>query len=66
MVLTFPLMVASRRSPRGSAVSPVTASPATLPPLSRMLLYVMVLLLFVANTINVAADLGAMGDATSF
>lgn len=64
MLLTFPLMVAiqdisarvGRVTGRGIAGNVCRFYPA-------WLLNIIVLLLFVANTINIAADLAAMGDA---
>jgi NRAMP (natural resistance-associated macrophage protein)-like metal ion transporter len=65
MLLTFPLMVAiqeisarvGRVTGRGIAGNVCRHYPTTL-------LNVVVALLFIANTINIAADLGAMADAT--
>ncbi|MET0723194.1 MAG: divalent metal cation transporter [Tardiphaga sp.] len=65
MLLTFPLMVAiqeisgrvGRVTGRGIAGNVCRHYPASL-------LNIIVALLFVANTINIAADLGAMADAT--
>ena len=64
MLLTFPLMVAiqdisarvGRVTGRGIAGNVCRFYPA-------WLLNIIVLLLFIANTINIAADLAAMGDA---
>ena len=64
MLLSFPLMVAIRKFPRGSAASPGTAYRAMFAGLSPWLLNVVVALLFIANTVNIAADLAAMADAT--
>ena len=64
MVLTYPLMVAvqeisariGRTTGRGLSGNIVESFPATL-------IYLLVGLLFLANTINIGADLGAMGEA---
>ncbi len=61
MLLTFPLMVAIQEISRGSAASPGTASPGNVcRHYPAWLLIVVVALLFIANTINIAADL--VGD----
>jgi NRAMP (natural resistance-associated macrophage protein)-like metal ion transporter len=65
MLLTYPLMVAiqeisgriGRVTGRGIAGNVCRNFPAPV-------IWTLILLLFVANTINVAADLGAMADAT--
>src|SRR5947199_7695649 len=65
MLLTFPLMAAiqeisariGRVTGHGIAGNVCRHYPAPL-------LHMMVTLLFIANTINIAADLGAMADAT--
>src|SRR6187397_1623049 len=65
MLLTFPLMAAiqeisarvGRVTGHGIAGNVCRHYPASL-------LNIMVALLFIANTINIAADLGAMADAT--
>jgi NRAMP (natural resistance-associated macrophage protein)-like metal ion transporter len=64
MVLTYPLMVAvqeisariGRTTGRGISGNIVNRFPAAL-------IYLLVGLLFLANTINIGADLGAMGEA---
>ena len=64
MVFTYPLMVAvqevsariGRTTGKGIAGNVIRRYPATI-------VYSLVTLLFVANTINIGADLGAMGDA---
>ena len=65
VIITWPLMVAvqsvsariGRVTGRGLAANMARAFP-------RPVVYVLVLLLFVANTINLGADLAAMGEAT--
>src|SRR4051794_35225073 len=65
MLLTFPLMVAIQEiSGRVGAVTGRGISGNIGRHYSVVLLNVIVALLFIANTINIAADLGAMADAT--
>jgi len=65
MLLTFPLMAAIQEiSARVGRVTRPRHIRQRLPTLSRWLLSVVVALLFIANTVNIAADLGAMADAT--
>src|SRR4051794_18341210 len=65
MLLTFPLMVAIQEiSGRVGAVTGRGISGNVCRHYSVVLLNVIVALLFIANTINIAADLGAMADAT--
>jgi NRAMP (natural resistance-associated macrophage protein)-like metal ion transporter len=65
MLLTFPLMVAIQEiSARVGRVTGRGIAGNVCRHYSTTLLNVVVALLFVANTINIAADLGAMADAT--
>jgi NRAMP (natural resistance-associated macrophage protein)-like metal ion transporter len=65
MLLTFPLMVAIQEiSARVGRVTGLGIAGNVCRHYSATLLNVVVALLFVANTINIAADLGAMADAT--
>ena len=65
MLLTFPLMVAIQEiSARVGRVTGHGISGNVCRHYSSWLLNVVVALLFIANTINIAADLGAMADAT--
>ena len=65
MLLTFPLMAAIQEiSARVGRVTGHGISGNVCRHYSSWLLYVVVTLLFVANTINIAADLAAMADAT--
>ncbi len=65
MLLTFPLMVAIQEiSARVGRVTGHGISGNICRHYSMLLLNVVVALLFIANTINIAADLGAMADAT--
>jgi NRAMP (natural resistance-associated macrophage protein)-like metal ion transporter len=65
MLLTFPLMVAILEiSARVGRVTGRGIAGNICLHYSALLLNVVVALLFIANTINVAADLGAMADAT--
>src|SRR5436309_11928726 len=65
MLLTFPLMVAIQEiSARVGRVTGHGIAGNVCRHYSAPLLNIMVALLFVANTINIAADLGAMADAT--
>jgi len=65
MLLTFPLMVAIQEiSARVGRVSGHGISGNVCRHYPAWLLNIVVTLLFVANTINIAADLGAMADAT--
>ena len=65
MMLTFPLMVAIQEiSARVGRVTGHGISGNACRHYSSWLLHVMVTLLFVANTINIGADLGAMADAS--
>jgi NRAMP (natural resistance-associated macrophage protein)-like metal ion transporter len=65
MLLTFPLMVAIQEiSGRVGRVTGRGIAGNVCRHYSGKLLGVIVVLLFVANTINIAADLGAMADAT--
>jgi len=65
MMLTFPLMVAIQEiSARVGRVTGHGISGNVCRYYSPWLLNVVVALLFIANTINIAADLGAMADAT--
>jgi NRAMP (natural resistance-associated macrophage protein)-like metal ion transporter len=65
MLLTFPLMVAIQEiSARVGRVTGRGIAGNVCRHYSTMLLNVVVALLFIANTINIAADLGAMADAT--
>jgi NRAMP (natural resistance-associated macrophage protein)-like metal ion transporter len=65
MLLTFPLMVAIQEiSARVGRVTGRGISGNICRHYSMLLLNVVVALLFIANTINIAADLGAMADAT--
>src|SRR5260221_3036526 len=64
MLLTFPLMAAIQEiSARVGRVTGHGISGNVCRHYSSWLLNVVVLLLFIANTINIAADLGAMADA---
>jgi NRAMP (natural resistance-associated macrophage protein)-like metal ion transporter len=66
MLLTFPLMVAIQEiSARVGRVTGQGISGNVRRHYSLWLLNVVVALLFIANTINIAADLGAMADATA-
>ena len=66
MLLTFPLMVAIQEiSARVGRVTGHGISGNVCRHYSAWLLNVVVALLFIANTINIAADLGAMADATT-
>jgi NRAMP (natural resistance-associated macrophage protein)-like metal ion transporter len=65
MLLTFPLMVAIQEiSARVGRVTGRGIAGNICLHYSALLLNVVVALLFIANTINIAADLGAMADAT--
>ncbi|MDB5513842.1 MAG: putative manganese transp, partial [Tardiphaga sp.] len=65
MLLTFPLMVAIQEiSARVGRVTGRGIAGNVCRHYSTTLLNVVVALLFIANTINIAADLGAMADAT--
>ena len=65
MLLTFPLMVAIQEiSARVGRVTGHGISGNVCRHYSAWLLNVVVALLFIANTINIAADLAAMADAT--
>lgn len=65
LLLTFPLMVAIQEiSARVGRVTGHGISGNVCRHYPGWLLYVVVALLFVANTINIGADLGAMADAT--
>ena len=65
MLLTFPLMVAIQEiSARVGRVTGHGISGNVCRHYSSWLLNVVVALLFIANTINIAADLAAMADAT--
>src|ERR1041385_6613426 len=65
MLLTFPLMAAIQEiSARVGRVTGHGISGNVCRHYSSGLLHVVVTLLFIANTINIAADLGAMADAT--
>src|SRR3954454_115810 len=65
MLLTFPLMVAIQEiSARVGRVTGHGIAGNVCRHYPSLLLHVMVTLLFIANTINIAADLGAMADAT--
>ena len=65
MLLTFPLMVAIQEiSARVGRVTGHGISGNVCRHYSSWLLHVIVTLLFVANTINIGADLGAMADAS--
>src|SRR3954469_13963554 len=65
MLLTFPLMVAIQEiAGRIGAVTGRGISGNICRHYSVVVLNVIVALLFIANTINIAADLGAMADAT--
>lgn len=65
MLLTFPLMVAIQEiSARVGRVTGHGIAGNVCRHYSSSLLSVIVALLFIANTINIAADLGAMADAT--
>ena len=65
MLLTFPLMAAIQEiSARVGRVTGHGIAGNVCRHYSMLLLNVVVALLFVANTINIAADLGAMADAT--
>ena len=65
MLLTFPLMAAIQEiSARVGRVTGHGISGNVCRHYSSWLLNVVVALLFIANTINIAADLGAMADAT--
>jgi NRAMP (natural resistance-associated macrophage protein)-like metal ion transporter len=65
MMVTFPLMAAIQEiSARVGRVTGHGISGNACRHYSPWLLHVMVTLLFVANTINIAADLGAMADAS--
>jgi NRAMP (natural resistance-associated macrophage protein)-like metal ion transporter len=65
MLLTFPLMVAIQEiSARVGRVTGRGIAGNICRHYSILLLNVVVVLLFIANTINIAADLGAMADAT--
>jgi NRAMP (natural resistance-associated macrophage protein)-like metal ion transporter len=65
MLLTFPLMVAIQEiSARVGRVTGHGISGNVCRHYPPTLLHVIVSLLFIANTINIAADLGAMADAT--
>lgn len=65
MLLTFPLMVAIQEiSGRVGRVTGRGIAGNVCRHYSQTLLNVIVALLFIANTINIAADLGAMADAT--
>ncbi len=65
MLLTFPLMVAIQEiSGRVGSVTGRGISGNVCRHYPASLLHLIVSLLFIANTINIAADLGAMADAT--
>ena len=65
MLLTFPLMAAIQEiSARVGRVTGHGISGNVCRHYPRWLLVIVVALLFIANTINIAADLGAMADAT--
>ena len=65
MLLTFPLMTAIQEiSARVGRVTGHGIAGNVCRHYSMLLLNVVVTLLFIANTINIAADLGAMADAT--
>ena len=65
MLLTFPLMAAIQEiSARVGRVTGHGISGNVCRYYSKWLLTLVVALLFIANTINIAADLGAMADAT--
>jgi NRAMP (natural resistance-associated macrophage protein)-like metal ion transporter len=65
MLLTFPLMVAIQEiSGRVGSVTGRGISGNVCRHYPAALLHLIVSLLFIANTINIAADLGAMADAT--
>src|SRR4051794_17018280 len=65
MLLTFPLMAAIQEiSARVGRVTGHGIAGTVCRHYPAPLLHVMVTLLFIANTINIAADLGAMADAT--
>jgi NRAMP (natural resistance-associated macrophage protein)-like metal ion transporter len=65
MLLTFPLMVAIQEiSARVGRVTGRGIAGNVCRHYSAALLNIVVALLFIANTINIAADLGAMADAT--
>ena len=65
MLLTFPLMAAIQEIRARVGRAPATAFQATSARhYPKWLLSAVVALLFIANTINIAADLGAMADAT--
>src|SRR5712672_589710 len=65
MLLTFPLMAAIQEiSARDGRVTGHGIAGNVCRHYSVLLLNVVVALLFIANTINIAADLGAMADAT--
>ena len=65
MLLTFPLMAAIQEiSARVGRVTGHGIAGNVCRHYSMLLLNVVVALLFIANTINIAADLGAMADAT--
>src|SRR5260221_13611686 len=65
MLLTFPLMAAIQEiSARVGRVTGHGIAGNVCRHYSMWLLNVVVALLFIANTINIAADLGAMADAT--
>jgi NRAMP (natural resistance-associated macrophage protein)-like metal ion transporter len=65
MLLTFPLMAAIQEiSARVGRVTGHGISGNVCRHYSALLLNIVVALLFIANTINIAADLGAMADAT--
>src|SRR4051794_23291752 len=65
MLLTFPLMAAIQEiSARVGRVTGHGIAGNVCRHYPSLLLHVMVTLLFIANTINIAADLGAMADAT--
>jgi NRAMP (natural resistance-associated macrophage protein)-like metal ion transporter len=65
MLLTFPLMVAIQEiSARVGRVTGRGIAGNVCRHYSATLLNIVVALLFIANTINIAADLGAMADAT--
>jgi NRAMP (natural resistance-associated macrophage protein)-like metal ion transporter len=65
MLLTFPLMAAIQEiSARVGRVTGHGIAGNVCRHYSMLLLNVVVVLLFIANTVNIAADLGAMADAT--
>src|SRR5216684_321127 len=65
MLLTFPLMAAIQEiSARVGRVTGQGIAGNVCRHYSALLLNVVVTLLFIANTVNIAADLGAMADAT--